>query len=170
MSVPGLQVVRNVLPPLNAVKAFEAVARLGSLTQAAAELNVTPSAVSQQIRLLEEHIGKKLFVIDKRGLSLTAISKQAFPQVSEAIGLIGAAFLPEAPRASRVAISTLPALASGWLNAKLSVFMAANDTLDMFIDCSPRLVDFTTESFDMAGKNTTANSMCRWRRENRRAM
>lgn len=150
MPASDLTIARNVLPPLNAIKAFESVARLGSLTQAAAELNVTPSAVSQQIRLLEEHIGKKLFVIDKKGLTLTAISSQAFPQIRDAISLIGSAFLPAEDLKARVAISTLPAMASHWLNSKLSVFMAAHEELELYIDCSPKLVDFSEESFDMA--------------------
>lgn len=150
MGAPDLKITRNVLPPLNAIKAFESVARLGSLTQAAAELNVTPSAVSQQIRLLEEHIGKKLFVMDKKGLTLTAISAKAFPQIRDAIELIGAAFLPDEVLKARVAISTLPAMASRWLNSKLSAFMAAHEELELYLDCSPKLVDFSEESFDLA--------------------
>jgi LysR family glycine cleavage system transcriptional activator len=150
MSASGLSVPRHTLPPLNAVKAFEAVARLGSLTLAAAELNVTPSAVSQQIRLLEEHVGKKLFVADKKGLTLTAFSSKSFPQIREAIALIGSAFRPDEALNARVAISTLPAMASRWLNSKLSIFMAAHEELELYIDCSPKLVDFSEESFDMA--------------------
>lgn len=150
MSAPGLSLPRHALPPLNAVKAFEAVARLGSLTLAATELNVTPSAVSQQIRLLEEHVGKKLFMIDKKGLALTPFSSKSFPQIREAIALIGSAFRPDEGLKARVAISTLPAMASRWLNSKLSMFMAAHEELELYIDCSPKLVDFSEESFDMA--------------------
>lgn len=150
MSDHGLFTNRPVLPPLNAVKAFEAVARLGSITLAAAELHVTPSAVSQHIRLLEEHVGKKLFTSDKKGLTLTAIGSKAFPDIRHAIDLIGRAFVPEEEHKDRVAISTLPAMASRWLNAKLSGFMAEHEELELYIDCSPKLVDFGTESFDMA--------------------
>ncbi|MGZ8292920.1 MAG: LysR substrate-binding domain-containing protein [Telluria sp.] len=146
----GLRKARNTLPPLNAIKAFESVARLRSLTLAAAELNVTPSAVSQQIRLLEEHIGKKLFIAEKKGLSLTEIAIRAFPDITQAVDLISRAFAPAEAHTSRVAISTLPALANRWLNSKLSVFMTENTELDLYIDSSPKLVDFTTESFDMA--------------------
>lgn len=150
MSANGIQLARNALPPLNAIKAFESVARLGSLSQAAAELSVTPSAVSQQVRLLEDHIGKKLFIITKQGLSLTPISCKAFPQIREAIDLIGMAFAPDESLKARVAISTLPALASRWLNLKMSAFMTAHEELELYIDCSPNLVDFREESFDMA--------------------
>ncbi|KCV37924.1 LysR family transcriptional regulator, partial [Bordetella bronchiseptica] len=55
------------LPPLNAVRTFEVAGRLCSITEAAAELCVTPSAVSRQIRLLEEHLGRKLFIRQHRG-------------------------------------------------------------------------------------------------------
>ncbi|KJV26712.1 hypothetical protein VI06_16390 [Aquitalea magnusonii] len=147
---PGLHKVRKPLPPLNAVKAFEVVARLRSITQAAAELNVTPSAVSQQIRTLEEHIGRKLFSKSKLELELSDIGNQAFSDVTHALDLIARAFQLHDVESSRVAISTLPALASRWLNPKLSVLLDIAPNLDLYIDCSPRLVDFSSEAFDLA--------------------
>lgn len=149
-SSPERPKARSILPPLNAIKAFEAVARWRSLTLAATELSVTPSAVSQQIRVLEGHIGKKLFLQDKTGLSLTPIAAQAFPNIAQAIELIGHAFAPAEDASTRVAISTLPALANRWLNSKLSVFITEHAELDLYIDSSPKLVDFTTDHFDLA--------------------
>lgn len=146
----GLYKVRKSLPPLNAVKAFEAVARLGSITQAASELNVTPSAVSQQIKSLEEHIGRKLFQKNKQELELLGVGNQAFADISHALDLIARAFQVQDEDSQRVAISTLPALASRWLNPQLSVLLDRYPNLDLYIDCSPRLVDFSSESFDLA--------------------
>lgn len=146
----SMRKIRTRLPPLNAVKAFEAVARLGSVTQAASELNVTPSAVSQQIRLLEEYVGRKLFVMQRQGLELTDTSTHAITDISHAMDLIARAFRPADPLNSRLAISTVPVVASRWLNPRMSAFLAEHPQVEMHVDSSPRLVDFSNESFDMA--------------------
>ncbi|MGA7817041.1 LysR substrate-binding domain-containing protein [Caballeronia sp.] len=146
----GLYKVRRSLPPLNAVKAFEAAARLGSITRAASELNVTPSAISQQIKSLEEHVGRKLVQKNKQELELLGIGNQGFADISHALDLIARAFQPDDESAQRVAFSTLPALASRWLNPQLQALMDRYPNLDLYIDCSPHLVDFSSESYDLA--------------------
>ena len=70
------------LPPLNALRAFEAAARLLSLKKAAAELNVTPAAVSHQIKLLEEHAGRQLLARKPRAIELTDSARAALPHLS----------------------------------------------------------------------------------------
>src|SRR5260221_11813696 len=72
------------LPPLHALRAFEAAARHLSFARAAAELNLTPSAISHQIRHLEESLGRRLFERRPRGLELTALGKIYFPLVRNA--------------------------------------------------------------------------------------
>ncbi|WP_250492768.1 LysR substrate-binding domain-containing protein [Caballeronia sp. GAWG1-1] len=145
-----LRKIRRRLPPLNAVKVFESVARLGSLTQAAHELNVTPSAISQQIRTLEDYIGRRLFLQRKHQLIPTDISKSAIADISNALDLISRAFRPTEQQSSRIAISALPAFASRWLNPRLPAFFKENSEIELYVDGSPRLVDFSNESFDMA--------------------
>ncbi|WP_241269909.1 MULTISPECIES: LysR substrate-binding domain-containing protein [unclassified Caballeronia] len=146
----GMRKHRLRLPPLNAVKAFESVARLGSLAQAAHELNVTPSAVSQQIKTLEDYIGRRLFVQRKQRLDLTETSRMAVADISHALDLIMRAFQPKEERTSRVAVSALPAFASRWLNPRLPAFLKGNPEIELYVDGSQRLVDFSNESFDMA--------------------
>ncbi len=146
----GLYKLRKALPPLNSIKAFEAVARLGSITQAASELNVTPSAVSQQIKNLEECIGRKLFHKNKHNGKLLDESQQAFLDISHALDLIAQSFHDKEVDTRRVAISTLSSLASHWLNPQFSTLLAKKPDLELYIDCSPRFVDFSRESFDFS--------------------
>ncbi|TAL87401.1 MAG: LysR family transcriptional regulator [Rhodanobacter sp.] len=79
---------RHELPPLNALRAFEAVARLNSVTRAGAELSVTHGAVSRQLRLLEASLGKPLFARQGRGLVLTAAGEQLHEGASAALGAL----------------------------------------------------------------------------------
>ncbi|MBA3772076.1 MAG: LysR family transcriptional regulator [Ramlibacter sp.] len=93
----SIRKIRRVLPPLNSVKVFETVARLGSQTRAARELNVTPSAINQQMRVLEEFIGRKLFLQSNQGLELTDNGRLVYSDVSAAMDLIAHAFMPPSP-------------------------------------------------------------------------
>lgn len=83
--------MRNDLPPLMALTAFEAAGRLQSFTRAARQLNVTQAAVSRQIRLLEEHIGKKLFIRAHRSVELTAEGRNYLHTVATALSHVSAA-------------------------------------------------------------------------------
>jgi LysR family transcriptional regulator, glycine cleavage system transcriptional activator len=145
-----LRKVRHRLPPLNAVKVFEAVSRLGSLTKAGQELSVTPSAISQQIRALEDHVGRKLFVQSRHGPGLTETAKNAIADVSHALDLIARAFQEKERVTPRIAVSALPAFASRWLNPMLPAFIKVNPDIELYVDGSQRLVDFASEAFDMA--------------------
>jgi LysR family glycine cleavage system transcriptional activator len=114
------------LPPLNPLRAFEATARLGSLTQAAGELNVTHGAVSHQIRALELTLKVRLFQRVGRRLKLTPNGAELLPAVSSAFdGIAAATARMTRPATSGVlTVSCVPALLSLWLIPNLGAFMA----------------------------------------------
>ena len=105
------------LPPLNALKAFEASARLGSFVLAAAELNVSPSAISQHIKKLEDFYGRQLFIRHNNQLLLTDIARTVHAASSQMMN--GLAELTEqllgGPVRSNLIVSVLPSLAVRWL-------------------------------------------------------
>ena len=111
------------LPSLNALRAFEASARLGGFSQAAEELQVTPGAVAAQVKSLEEDIGAALFVREAKGVRLTPLGERALPDFVEAFDAIGQAVRnlkrDAAPR--KIRIAALPALAQLWLGPRLPV-------------------------------------------------
>lgn len=112
---------RPKMPPLNALRAFEAAARCGGFRAAAEELGVTPAAVSQHIRTLEDWAGVALFIRQSRGVTLTedgARVRAAFTQAFDALGL-AVAELRQAASAPPVTIATLPAIAQLWLTPRL---------------------------------------------------
>jgi LysR family glycine cleavage system transcriptional activator len=109
------------LPPLNALRAFEAAARTGGFARAAAELHVTPAAISQQVRQLERYLGVVLFEREGRGLALTDAGRAGLERLSRAFDLIGeAAAAWRAGEAERDLIIAADAgLAGGWLAPRL---------------------------------------------------
>lgn len=109
------------LPSLNALRAFEASARLGGFAQAAAELQVTPGAVAAQIKSLEQEIGAALFVRHAKGVRLTATGERALPGFVAAFDLMGTAVRDLRRDASpgKIHIAALPALAQLWLGPRL---------------------------------------------------
>ena len=139
------------LPPLNALRFFEAAARHRSFARAAEELHVTPAAVSQQIRLLEDHLGVILF---KRGktLTLTESAGEALQQVSEAFDQLERAMLKIRPGNSTgpLIVSTPPAFAARWLIPRMDDFHARHPDLEIHILATRRPVDFSVEDVDMA--------------------
>ena len=114
----------DLLPPLNALRAFEAAARRLSFTKAAEELNVTPGAISQQIRQLEEYAGTPLFKRTGRSVLLTDAAQAALPLVRDAFERIGeAGRVMRAPaRKVRVMVSCAPSFAAKWLAPRLERF------------------------------------------------
>src|SRR5690606_31588803 len=109
------------LPPLNALRAFEAAARHMSFTKAADELAVTPGAVSQQIRTLEEHIGMPLFRRRNRSLQLTEAGEACFPYVRDGFDRLaeGVERLTDNGRDKVLTVSVAPSFASKWLVPRL---------------------------------------------------
>lgn len=110
------------LPPLNALRAFEAAARRGSFAAAAEELNVTPAAIGQQVRQLEALIGAPLFVREGRGLKLSERGAAAIDRLSRAFELVGEASsaMREAGASAALTLSAPSDFASAWLAPRLA--------------------------------------------------
>ncbi|MFZ5791305.1 MAG: LysR substrate-binding domain-containing protein [Pseudomonadota bacterium] len=121
------------LPPLNALKAFEAAARAGHIGRAAEELKVTRGAVSQQIKILEEHLGVVLFDRVSNRLCLTASGQAFLPVVSYALDAIAneALKLQRPNLQGRLTVAAAPALASKWLLFQIDEFWAAYPDIDV---------------------------------------
>ncbi|MGH6694778.1 LysR substrate-binding domain-containing protein [Sphingopyxis sp.] len=139
------------LPPLTAVRAFEAAARLQSFTRAAEELSMTPAAISYQIKQLEARLGLTLFRRLPRKVILTAAGEQLAPSVAEAFKLLQGAFSTVAERADgELAITALPTIASSWLVPRLGQFQKRQSDLHIRLDTSVPLVDLNLGAFDVS--------------------
>ena len=139
------------LPPLNALRTFEAAARCLSFTRAAQELHVTQTAVSHQMRILEAHLGARLFLRLPRRLALTAEGlayARELGRVFERIGDATAA-LQAQPRREILAVTSLPSLAARWLIPRLGRFIDAHPLIDLRVVATERQVDFVRESVDI---------------------
>ncbi len=140
------------LPPLNAMRAFEAAARHGGFAPAAVELNVTAAAISQQVKSLEATLGLKLFRRLARGLVLTDAGRAYLPGLSGGLDLLAQATTQIRGRSSSgvVTISVLPAFAAGWLVPRLARLRRLHPGLDVVVHAERRLVDFAREDVDLA--------------------
>ena len=140
------------LPPLPALRFFEAAGRHQSFKLAAAELNVTPSAISHGIVGLEQALGVELFVREPRGISLTATGADYLSYVSEAFSLIaiGTQRLPNHRADRPIALSCAPTFASRWLLPRLAGFRARWPKMNVSVDTSHRQVGFPVDGFDFA--------------------
>ncbi|MBV8392564.1 MAG: LysR family transcriptional regulator, partial [Alphaproteobacteria bacterium] len=140
------------LPPLPALRFFEAAGRLQSFKLAASELNVTPSAVSHGIQGLEQALGTELFIREPRGLSLTPAGIDYLSYVSEALSLIaiGTQRLPNRGNERAIAVSCAPTFASRWLVPRLQGFSARWPGIGITVDTSRRQVGFPADGFDFA--------------------
>ena len=139
------------LPPLNALRAFEAAARSLSFKRAAAELHVTPAAVSHQVRALEAELGLALFVRLHRALALTPAGARYFPALSEAFdGLDDATHALRArPRTPRLVLSVVPSFGANWLVPRLGQFRARHPEIDLVVLSSADLADFARDPVDV---------------------
>jgi LysR family transcriptional regulator, glycine cleavage system transcriptional activator len=137
------------LPPLNAVRAFEAAARLGGMRQASEELFVTPGAVSQQIRALEEHFGLLLFERLPRAVRLTAAGQDFYLAVTRHLRGIAQAADRLRPAEQQIAITVAPDFASRWLMPRLGSFTALHPKVAVRVDASFLLADFERDAFDL---------------------
>src|SRR6478752_5006966 len=144
--------------PLNALRVFEAVARLGSFTRAGEELGMTQTAVSYQVKLLEENIGEPLFLRRPRQISLTDTGEQLLPKVAEAFLLLNEA-LAEARGEieSTLLINTIATFASHWLARRLGTFQLRHPAIAVRLSTSEALIDFTRESVDVAIRSGDGN-------------
>jgi LysR family glycine cleavage system transcriptional activator len=140
------------LPPLNALRAFEAAARHLSLTKAALELHVTAGALSHQIKGLEDLLGLKLFERRVRSLALTQAGERLYPglqlgfmHIREAITSLG-----EAHSENILVVSSPPGFTSKWLAPRLYRFSSANPAIDTRVSSTLTLANFTTDGVDIA--------------------
>ncbi len=140
-----------LLPPLNSLRAFEAVGRYLSFSKAADELNVTPGAISQQVRGLEDFLEIKLFKRRNRSIVLTDSGQVFLPLLSDGFAGISAAV--DSVRRSQgdepLTISAAPSFTAKWLIPRLCKFQALHPEIDVRIDASSRLVDFAREDIDV---------------------
>src|SRR5271166_1521159 len=147
--------MHNAPPPLNALRAFEAAARHLSLTKAALELNVTPGALSHQIRGLEDHLGLKLFDRGVRSIALTAAGKALHPGLQAGFLHIrdALASLNALGNTRVLVISTSPGFTSKWLAPRLYRFSIAYPEIDVRVWSSINNANFTTDGVDVAIRN-----------------
>jgi LysR family glycine cleavage system transcriptional activator len=140
------------LPSLNGLRAFEAAARHLSFTLAASELNVTQTAISHQIRRLEEELGIRLFIRKNRALALTPQARDYLPGVRAAFNDLRLATdrLLRKDDDNVLTVSTLASLAAKWLLPRLTAFQEAHPGLDVRITTSAALVDFKNGDVDTA--------------------
>jgi LysR family glycine cleavage system transcriptional activator len=143
---------RRRLPPLNALRAFEAAARHLNFSRAAEELSVTPGAVSQQIQNLEDYIGAALFKRTPKGLLLTDAAQIALPALREAFDRLAeaASMLTAAVDGRRLTVSVAPSFAAKWLVPRLGLFEEAHPQVDVWVSAGMELVDFATGEVDVA--------------------
>src|SRR6201982_3405215 len=140
------------LPPLSALRAFEAAARLRSFSQAAAELNVTPAAISHQIHALEEDLGIRLFQRRNRSIELTASARVLLPGLSEAFAGIRAAVrrLRAHNDTGTLTVTASPSFAAKWLVVRLNRFQERWPEIDVRISATDNVIDLSTGDFDIA--------------------
>src|SRR5215469_2041431 len=140
------------LPPLNALRAFEATARHLSMKEAAVELAVTPGAVSQLVRALEARLGAQLFRRGNRSLVLTEAGQSYFVPIRHAFRQIGEATrrLRTLPDAGVLTVSAPPAFAASWLVPKLGRFCARHRAIELNIVTTRSLANFAADGVDAA--------------------
>jgi LysR family transcriptional regulator, glycine cleavage system transcriptional activator len=155
------------LPSLNGLRAFEAAARHLSFTVAASELNVTQTAISHQIRRLEEELGLRLFIRQNRALALTPEARDYLPGVRAAFNDLRLATdrLLRKDDGHVLTVSTLASLAAKWLLPRLSIFQESHPGIDVRITTSTSLVDFRAGDVDAAiryGRGHWAGARSDW--------
>lgn len=138
------------LPPLNPLRAFEAAARLFSLTSAAEELNVSQVAVSRQVRVLEEYFGVALFRRLHRGIELTREGKELYDGITHAFQDISNAARKVSRRGRRdiLSIQSYTTFSQRWLIPRLANFHDANDSIEVRLSSSLAPVDFEIQNID----------------------
>ncbi len=140
------------LPPLNALRAFEAAGRHLSFTKAAEELHVTPAAISHQVKALEDYLGVQLFRRLTRGLLLTDAGQTCLPGLGKSFDGLAAAVenLRGLEEGGVLTVSVLTSLAAKWLVPRLDRFHKAYPDIDVRISSTIRLVDFARDGVDLA--------------------
>lgn len=146
----------STLPPLAAIRAFEAAARHENFSRAAEELALTQAGVSYQIKLLEERLGVQLFHRQGRSMVLTDIGRRIAPRVTEAFATLNDAFsTARAENEGVLGITAPQTFATNWLAGRLGSFQIRHPDLAVRLDVSNTLVDLTMGEFDIAIRGIT---------------
>ena len=138
------------LPPLNALRAFDAVARHVSVKDAAAELFVTPAAISQQLKTLEVFLGTALFERHPRELRLTSTGHSYHRSIGRSLRQIADATARVLPESRGTSISVITSFAALWLAPRLADFAQQHPNVEVRIDADPEVVDLVSGGFDLA--------------------
>ena len=147
------------LPPLNALKAFEAAARSESFTRAAQELSVTQGAVSHQVKALEAILGIKLFSRERQRLVITEAGREYLAVIRDALDRIavGTEHLVQRQSSGILTVSTSPDFAAKWLVHRLGRFAESHPDIDLRISAASHHVDFAREDVDLAVRHGDGN-------------
>ena len=140
------------LPPMQALRAFEAAARAQSLTKAAQSLNLTHGAISHQIKALESGLGIRLIERAGRGIRLTDEGERFARRVRTALADLAAAVTELTTRANprQLRVSVVPSFAARWLLPRIGRFVAAHRDIDLDIRANPANIDFANDDADAA--------------------
>lgn len=140
------------LPPLNPLRVFEAVARLGNLTKAADEMHVSQSAVSRQVAVIEDYLDVKLFRRDQRGVTLTEAGHSYYQQIGPAFAKIVAATedLLMTDRRGPIKVRAYTTFAAKWLLRRLPNFRTSHPEIEVRLSTNVTPVDFLKENIDLA--------------------
>ncbi|WP_349360415.1 transcriptional regulator GcvA [Stappia sp.] len=143
--------MRYTLPPLNAFRVFEAVARHMSFARAAEELHLTPSALSYQIKSLEAHLGQPLFKRMNRAIALTSAGRRLLPGVEDGLARFADAVAALTPEQDdrKLVVSTGPAFAAKVLVPRLHRFVDAWPDIELLVSANMKNVDFETDDADL---------------------
>jgi LysR family glycine cleavage system transcriptional activator len=161
-----MKLARNALPDLSVLQAFECAARHGSFTQAAAELNLTQSAVSRQIRTLEDQLHVTLFERIRKRVVLSAAGKALLPDVVRLLGQTEEMVLRAmaAPGGKdTLTVATLPTFGNRWLMKRLPAFLAEHPGTVLTVASRSEPFDLMAEDFDIAihyGQPVWAHATC----------
>lgn len=140
------------LPPLGALRAFEAAARHLSFAKAALELHVTPAAISHQVKALEEALGLSLFRRLNRAVLLTEPGQRLLPGLSDGFDRMAEAVerLKTVDARGPLTVTVAPGFAAKWLVPRLDRFRTRHPDIEVRIDASPQVIDLAREECDMA--------------------
>ena len=131
------------LPPLNALRVFEAAARHLSFKEAAAELHITQAAVSHQVKSLEEYLGVQLFRRSARGVQLTDAARACLPKLREGFDALAAAVetIRERGEEAELVITAPPVFTARWLMPRLAAFSKQEPKIELHVFASSKMVD-----------------------------
>lgn len=139
------------IPPLGAIRVFEAAARHGNFTRAAEELGTTQAAVSYQIKVLEERVGAALFARRGRGVELTELGQRIAPQVSTAFGALDEAFRAARTESETMLTVSAPStFSTNWLSPRIGAFQLARPDLAVRLRVSDTITDLDDGEIDVA--------------------